>query len=116
MASGITHIAPALALGTFFLGPSVPRAVWMIGPALAMIPDLDVISFSMGIDYGDLLGHRGFTHSLLFAAMLSLATWGLIASRIRQEVGQGRLLAYFFLCLASHGFLDVPVHAHGAGG
>lgn len=29
---------------------------------LAVLPDLDVISFGLGIPYGAKLGHRGFSH------------------------------------------------------
>ena len=35
-----------------------------------MIPDLDVIGFSFGIQYADMLGHRGLTHSIFFAILL----------------------------------------------
>jgi inner membrane protein len=41
-----------------------------------MLPDADVIGFSFGIQYGDMFGHRGFTHSLLFAAVIgALVAW-----------------------------------------
>lgn len=32
-----------------------------------ILPDFDVISFKLGIAYEHPLGHRGFTHSILFA-------------------------------------------------
>ena len=35
-----------------------------------MVPDLDVIAFTLGIPYAHPLGHRGFLHSLLFALLL----------------------------------------------
>ena len=38
---------------------------------LAVIPDLDVIGMRYGIPYGDMFGHRGFTHSLFFAVVLA---------------------------------------------
>jgi len=43
----------------------------MAGVACSVMPDLDVIGFRFGIRYGDFWGHRGFTHSLLFAALLA---------------------------------------------
>jgi len=42
----------------------------------SVIPDLDAIGFRFGIHYGDFWGHRGFTHSLIFAALLA----GLVAN------------------------------------
>ena len=38
-----------------------------------MLPDADVIGFRLGVPYGGMLGHRGLTHSLIFACMVGLA-------------------------------------------
>ncbi len=105
MPTAFTHAAPALALGAVLLPPQAPRAIWITGVALAVIPDLDVIAFSLNIGYSDLLGHRGFSHSLVFAAMTSFLAFAAI-SRIFPEVRPGSLWLYFFLCGASHGALD----------
>jgi inner membrane protein len=35
--------------------------------ALSLLPDADVVGFSLGLEYGDPWGHRGATHSLAFA-------------------------------------------------
>lgn len=70
-----------------------------------MIPDFDVIGFRFGIHYSDFWGHRGFTHSLVFAAILA----GLITTalrRVRSEVSLVFLFAYLFVTTASHGLLD----------
>ena len=43
-----------------------------------MLPDVDVIAFSLGIPYDDMIGHRGFTHSFFFAAIAgAVVTWHL---------------------------------------
>jgi inner membrane protein len=70
------------------------------------VPDLDVIGFHFGVRYGDFWGHRGFTHSLLFAALL--AALGLAVFRDDGAPGLSRsaLWLYFFFCAASHGLLD----------
>jgi hypothetical protein len=36
-----------------------------VGGLMAMLPDLDVIGFALGVRYGDPWGHRGAAHSLL---------------------------------------------------
>lgn len=40
----------------------------------SIFPDIDVIAFKFGIPYEHVFGHRGFTHSLLFACLLMVFT------------------------------------------
>jgi inner membrane protein len=61
----------ALSIGTAFYRPGRSKRVLTIGALCSVIPDLDVIGFRFGIRYGDFWGHRGFTHSLVFAALLA---------------------------------------------
>jgi inner membrane protein len=103
MASAFSHAAAALALGTAFWRPAVPARFWILGTACAVLPDLDVVAFRFGIPYEHVLGHRGFSHSLLFAALLATAVVALFFSRERQR---GRLWLFFFFATASHAFLD----------
>ncbi len=74
---------------------------------LAMLPDLDVVTFAFGVRYEDFFGHRGFTHSLLFALLAALVV---VAARFRDAPwSSGRrwaLVGFFFLAAASHGMLD----------
>ena len=102
----ISHAVAALGIGTVFAQAPVPNRVWIIGAACSIIPDIDVIGFRFGIRYGDFWGHRGFTHSLLFAAIL--ATFAVLACFFRETPGvrRGVLWTYFFLATASHGLLD----------
>lgn len=71
-----------------------------------MLPDLDVIGFRFGVHYGDFWGHRGFTHSLAFAALLAGAVAISMAGRVKDEIGRLPLFAYLFVATASHGLLD----------
>ena len=97
-----THAAVAVSLGTLFPCARVPRRWWIVGAALAVVPDLDVIGFGFGIHYGDLLGHRGLTHALIFAALLAL-----LGSRCAIEGGRkATVFTYLFVAAASHGVLD----------
>jgi inner membrane protein len=106
VASLISHAVAALGIGTIFARPPVLKRVWIVGVVCAMLPDIDVVGFRLGIRYGDFWGHRGFTHSLLFAAIL--ATLVLVAGFSRGLPGLGRawLWTYFFFATASHGLLD----------
>jgi len=106
VASAFSHAVAALAIGSCFYRPGTPKRIWLVGAACSVVPDLDVIGFRFGIRYGDFWGHRGFTHSLVFAALLASAVM-LVAFRYASP-GLGRLPTwiYFFLATASHGFLD----------
>jgi len=72
MPSVFSHAVAALGIAAAFYRPGFPKRAWVLGAACAMVPDLDVIGFRFGIHYGDFWGHRGFTHSLVFAARLAL--------------------------------------------
>lgn len=104
MPTVITHPVVALGLAPWFRRRLGRPAVLVTGMVLTALPDLDVVGFGFGIAYGDLLGHRGLSHSLPFAFALG----GLVAAAMarRDRIGFALLWLYFFLCLASHGLLD----------
>jgi len=80
----------------------MPRRLWLLGALCAAAPDLDVVAFSLGIPYDHLLGHRGLSHSLAFAALL-----GALVARLALAPGlRVRGALYLFLTTASHGLLD----------
>ena len=106
MASVFSHAGAALGIGACFYRPGIPKRVCAIGALCSVIPDLDVIGFRLGIRYADLWGHRGFTHSLLFAALLASALVFMGFQRSLPSLGRLPLWMYFFLAAASHGFLD----------
>jgi inner membrane protein len=106
MPSVISHAVASVAIGACFYRPGVPVRVWVAGALCSMIPDLDVIGFRFGIHYGDFWGHRGFTHSLLFAALLAAAALVLGFSGGAPTFSRFSLWAYLFLATASHGVLD----------
>ncbi len=106
MASIFSHAVAALGIGACFYRPGTPKRVWIAGAICSVVPDLDVIGFRFGIRYGDFWGHRGFTHSLLFAALLATLVVLLAFRRAIRDLGRFALWAYFFLATASHGLLD----------
>lgn len=105
MASAFSHAFVALALGKAPRHPLFTWPVLFLGMACSIVPDLDVIGFSFGVQYGDLWGHRGLTHSLFFAGLLSAVLTG-IWHRQQSTAALMSLFVYFFLCTASHGVLD----------
>ena len=105
MASAFSHAVAALSIGTCFYTPETPKRVWMAGAICSVVPDLDVIGFRVGVRYGDFWGHRGFTHSLVFAAILAVAAV-VVVDRQQSSVSRSSVWLYLFLATASHGFLD----------
>jgi len=104
MATIFTHPAVALGLMPWFNGVRGSRSVLFTGMLLTALPDIDVVGLGLGIPYGHFWGHRGFTHSLLFAVI----TGALAAVAISRPIGGKtvRIWLYFSLCVASHGVLD----------
>ena len=69
MTTLISHPLPVLALG-LPLGPRlIPPRLLLAGLLFSLLPDADVLAFKFGIAYADAFGHRGFSHSLLFAGL-----------------------------------------------
>jgi inner membrane protein len=112
VASAFTHAIAGLAIGTAFRGRETPARFWVLGAAFAALPDLDGIGYWLGVPYDSTFGHRGFSHSLAFAAILGAI--GLLAFRDRAFDGaRTRVWAYLFLATASHGVLDAMTSGGG---
>ena len=106
MPSVFTHAVAALALGTALLPRCTGPAPWLLGVVCALLPDIDAVGFALGIPYSAMLGHRGLTHSILFALLLSTLVTAL-AFRTGQWTGARlRIWLFLFAATASHGILD----------
>jgi inner membrane protein len=86
-----------------------------LGIGCAIAPDIDVVGILFGARPGDMLGHRGFTHSLLFAAVLASAGMAGAAAMSRSPINRCLVWLYLFLATASHGFLDALTDRAGLG-
>jgi inner membrane protein len=106
MPSVLSHAVAALGIGACFYRPGIPSRVWVAGAVCSMLPDIDVVGFRLGIRYGDFWGHRGFTHSLAFAALLAGTMLILAFPSGVPNLSRLPLWCYLFLATASHGFLD----------
>jgi len=93
-------------MGTCLYDSRAPKWVWIAGVACAMLPDVDVIGFDLGVPYGDFWGHRGVTHSVFFAALSAVAVLAISSFWRSKEVHRFRLWLYLFLATTSHGALD----------
>jgi inner membrane protein len=103
----ITHPAVSLAFWPAVRRWGLPRQVLVVGAILTVIPDCDVLAFTFGIPYGDILGHRGFLHSIAFALLVTaLATTAFVRSRRASKQFKAAVFGYLSVCAVSHGLLD----------
>ena len=105
MPSAFGHALFGAALGASFRA----RGALIAAAAFCSVaPDFDVIAFRFGVPYEAALGHRGFTHSLAFAAVLGVV----VAASLRAALPRtarppfASSAALLALATASHGFFD----------
>lgn len=113
MGVGLCNLAMPSIPTHFLVGASLGQAAgrpmrndwrfWAAALVCSALPDIDVIGFSFGVQYGDLWGHRGLTHSLLFAALVGMIAAIFLNRDRAQLLWNGVLL---FVITASHGILD----------
>jgi inner membrane protein len=86
-------------------GVAFPRCrswlFWVLAGFLPMIPDFDAFSTAA---YGTTFGHRGFTHSFVFALGIGLLAAGLTFKFLKMRFWT--LAVFFFVITVSHGILD----------
>jgi inner membrane protein len=102
----VTHGFVVTLLGKSVAVGRMPARFWILSVLCAVLPDADVLGFPLGIRYEDLLGHRGLSHSLIFAFVLSWIVAFVAFPRLPERWTRYLLLFYFFVVTASHGALD----------
>jgi inner membrane protein len=100
----VTHALIPLAAGLALGKTRVPPRLVIAGMIVAMLPDADVVAFKLGIEYAHAFGHRGASHSLVFALMC-----GAFAACAARWLRVSVVSAFVFIALsaASHPLLDV---------
>lgn len=107
MASAFAHALLAVTIGKAFRAKYASRKFWLLGIACSVLPDADVIMFRLGVPYEHVMGHRGFSHSLVFALLLGILITLVFYRKIKLMTREGiTLVLFFFLCTASHALLD----------
>ena len=97
-----THAIVPLSAGIALGRGRISGGVIAAGMALAILPDLDVVGFQLGIEYAAPLGHRGASHAILTSAAFA----ALFTLFIRPE-RWGWIFSFLFFSMASHGLLDI---------
>jgi len=101
--ASIGHVAIGLAAARAY-DRRVPRPLSMVlWSALSLLPDIDVIGFTLGVKYADPWGHRGATHSLLFSVVVGM-TLAFVARGFKHSAKRAAVFAT--AVLVSHPLLD----------
>lgn len=98
------------ALTAFSIGKPIAKKLYtfklvLLGILCSILPDADVIGFRFGIAYKSFWGHRGFSHSFVFAGILAIL-FTFIFYKFRTLKEKSIIAVYLFICTASHGILD----------
>ncbi|WP_141456112.1 metal-dependent hydrolase [Pseudoxanthomonas sp. z9] len=104
MPTVFAHALVPIAIGLGLGSRRIPPRLLMAGAAAAMLPDADVVAFKFGIAYADALGHRGASHSVVFALLL-----GVLAALCRSPLRARAWTAFLFVACSglSHPLLDM---------
>ena len=112
MASAFANAFTAYTFKNLTTNPLLNNKFLFFVIASSIIPDLDILAFRFDIAYGDLWGHRGMTHSLLFAFVWSVFLWFIISlSSDYKDLSffsktSLTAITILFLSTSSHGLLD----------
>ena len=103
MPSIISHTAIPLAIGLGLGSKLISKRLIALGVIGSVLPDLDVLAFHYAVPYASIFGHRGLSHSLLFAFAIAFLGAGFYRY-LRADFFCA--LAFLFISISSHGVLD----------
>ncbi|MBZ5859208.1 metal-dependent hydrolase [Flavihumibacter profundi] len=103
----ITHIALGACIGEVFFDKKIGKKALLWGALAQSLPDIDFIAGGWMPVAQELLAHRGFTHSILFIAIMT-PVMSLTADRVHRphDIAMKKWLLFFGFEMLVHIFLD----------
>lgn len=103
----LTHIALGACIGDAFAGKQLGKRAMFLGAVAQSIPDIDFVASTWTNTSENLLAHRGFTHSFLFALLIT-PVFALIAERWHRphNISLKKWMLFFGAQIFIHLFLD----------
>lgn len=98
--ASLAHVSVGLAAGTWRASQGASAWAVITYSVLALLPDADVLAFAFHVPYANQFGHRGATHSVVFA--LAIAALARVVFR-----KPWRVAALISAVVASHPMLDM---------
>lgn len=103
----LTHIALGACMGEAFAGKTLGKKAMLWGALAQSIPDIDFVSSFWLDTTSALLAHRGFTHSLLFCALITpLFAWAAERLHRPHDIRFKKWLLFFGGVIFIHIFID----------
>lgn len=111
----ITHIALGACVGEIVLGKQLGKRAMLLGAVAQSVPDVDFLAAFWYNAANNLLAHRGFTHSILFAVLIA-PILALIAEKWHRphNINFRRWLVFFMSGIFIHIFTDA-FNVYGVG-
>ena len=102
-----THIALGACIGEAFFKNGFGKKAMAWGALAQSIPDIDFVAAFWTDTTGNLLTHRGFTHSILFAVLI-IPLFALLADKIHRphNISFKKWLLFFSTEIFIHLFID----------
>lgn len=103
----LTHIALGACMGEAFAGRTVGKKAMLWGALAQSIPDIDFLAAFWMTPSGNLLAHRGFTHSLLFCAIIT-PLFAMMAEKLHRphNIRLKKWVLFFGSVIFIHIFID----------
>ncbi len=104
MATVFSHALVGASIVSLFPLKYRSTKTYIYGALTAIVPDFDYVGFAARVPYESLWGHRGMTHSILFAVIT-----GLFASTLFHRPNWNNYFGFaflFFITTVSHACLD----------
>ncbi|MDE3236280.1 MAG: metal-dependent hydrolase [Bacteroidota bacterium] len=103
----LTHIALGACIGEAFFEKGFGKKAMLWGALAQSIPDIDFVAAFWLSPAENLLAHRGFTHSLLFAALI-IPIFALTADKIHRphNISFTKWILFFTVEVLLHLFID----------
>ncbi len=107
MPTPITHIIASIPMNSTVMRRTNTRKILFCSFLIAIIPDIDLLGYFFNIPINNIFGHRGFTHSLIFAFLLALAVSLIFWPEFKIDKKRWLLIFLNFLLVAlMHPLLD----------
>ena len=108
MPTVLTHLAGPLLLTSVSASKLWTWRLLTVCLVVSLLPDIDSVGYYLGIPYADLIGHRGLTHSMLFALIL-----GTISAWLHKRLKVSARFAFIAVgfSVISHSILDAMTDA-----
>ncbi|MES2372905.1 MAG: metal-dependent hydrolase [Bacteroidota bacterium] len=103
----LTHIALGACMGEAFAGKKLGKKAMIWGALAQSIPDIDFLASFWMDTSSNLLAHRGFTHSLLFTAIIT-PFFAFLAEKFHRphNISFRKWAAFFGAVIFIHVFID----------